>query len=205
MAGVKKKKVERTRIRNKKAKPISPKKVNSSKNPIKKKVVPINKKQPENQISIQKKQSLHKIEEKEIKKENKSGPLKIFILILLIIFGGVASFMFRNLYVYILSGLVIIGMISYLIIGRPKKKQSEKKEGSKPIKQPQIIKTKYMTDFDRFYNFIIERKKIPISKTAHHLKMPKKQVEEWAKILEERGLIKIYYPIIGDPELRCLE
>ena len=33
----------------------------------------------------------------------------------------------------------------------------------------------------------------------------KKQVEDWARILEERGLIKIYYPLIGDPELRCLE
>jgi hypothetical protein len=206
MAGAKKKKIERTSPKNKKAKPGPSKKINSQNKPVKKTTNTAIKETPKLQQNKQSKPiDVKPSPPKEEIKPDKKASLKVFILILLIIFGGAASFMFRNLYVYILSGLVVIGMIAYLVISKPKQKLLKKKEDSKITKKPQIIKTKYMTDFDRFYNLIVERKKISISKIAKNLKMPKKQAEEWSRILEERGLIKIYYPLIGDPELRCQE
>ena len=66
--------------------------------------------------------------------------------------------------------------------------------------QPKKI---YLTEFDKFYNYIMQNDNVPLAKISRYFKMSKKQAEEWAKILEERGLVKVSYPLVGDPVLKC--
>ena len=110
--------------------------------------------------------------------------------------------MFPNFYVYGASALALIIFFVIIIIKKPKKEKKQEKK-QKTLKKPELVKTRYMTDFDRFYNYIIEKDKVTITKMSKVFKMPKPQVEEWARILEERKLIKINYPLFGEPVLKC--
>lgn len=58
------------------------------------------------------------------------------------------------------------------------------------------------TDIDRLLNLLEEGKSISVLDLAKKLKVKIEQVEKWAKILEEHGLIEIEYPIIGLPRLK---
>jgi len=135
----------------------------------------------------------------EDKKIIKRPDFKNFLLILFLIIGGVASYVFRNIYVYSLSGLVVLLLLFFII--KSKKRINKKKE--KIIKKRIIEKKIYLTEFDKFYNYVLDNNSVSLCKIARVFKMPKKQAEEWARILEGRGLILIYYPLIGDSELRC--
>jgi len=57
------------------------------------------------------------------------------------------------------------------------------------------------TDIDRLYKLLTEDW-IPMTDLAEKLKVNIDRVENWAKILEERGLAEIDYPIIGIPRVR---
>lgn len=146
-------------------------------------------------------QPAEKIIEKAESPKNKNQ-FFIFLLLIFVIIGA-ASFIFKNIYLYGLSVLIII----YLLIVLFKKKKQPIIENTIPVKQLPLIQSKkiYLTEFDKFYNYILENKNITISKIAHVFRMPKKQAEVWARILEDRGLIKLYYPLVGEPELRCPE
>lgn len=83
-----------------------------------------------------------------------------------------------------------------------KKQQINFKKSEIDIKNIEISKGKaYVTDIDRFYEMIRQNKKIHLRKITIALDMPKKIAEEWSKILQEHGLIKIAYPVFGGPEL----
>jgi hypothetical protein len=85
-------------------------------------------------------------------------------------------------------------------------KSKKSSSGGKVLKK--ITSTKlsgaYVTDFDRFYDFIIKNENIRIPKLCARFKITKKQVEEWARILEDRGLIEVHYPLFGSPRLKCV-
>ncbi len=142
--------------------------------------------------------------EKEKHPKDKKKLFNVFLLMILIIAGVAVSIIFQNIFVYIVSGIIILFQIMRLSY-HAKKKSPELV--AKKSKEPVVIPKKgsYMTDFDRFYMYIVKNKKVQLCKIATAFKMTKKQAEEWAKILEGRGLIKINYPLIGDPELRCPE
>ena len=55
---------------------------------------------------------------------------------------------------------------------------------------------------DRLYDTIKKRGAVKLSEVSGGFKINKKQAEEWANILEKYGLIEIYYPVLGEPELR---
>ncbi len=79
--------------------------------------------------------------------------------------------------------------------------------GQEEEKQQQILKVtakliKHETDLDRVYNIIKEKKAVKISEITSQFNISKKQAEDWASILEKYGLIEIYYPMLGEPELR---
>ena len=57
------------------------------------------------------------------------------------------------------------------------------------------------TDIDRLYKLLTENW-TPMTNLAEKLKVNIDRVENWAKILEERGLAEIDYPIIGIPRVR---
>lgn len=58
------------------------------------------------------------------------------------------------------------------------------------------------TNIDDLLDIIKEKKSINIKDLSKKLKVNPEQIEEWGRILEERGLIEMEYPAIGLPRLR---
>jgi len=67
-------------------------------------------------------------------------------------------------------------------------------------------KKKYLaimeTDVDKIFNVIREKGKITFDEIAKMFKVNLNTIEEWAKILEDHGLVEVVYPPVGSPELR---
>ncbi len=63
--------------------------------------------------------------------------------------------------------------------------------------------TRIETDIDKVYSYIKKRKRVHLNqKLANELGVRREQLEEWAMILEEHNLVELYYPAIGEPEIR---
>ena len=60
------------------------------------------------------------------------------------------------------------------------------------------------TDIDRLYRLVTNKGSVKLSLAAGALKIDKVKLKEWALILEKHNMIKIHYPIIGEPELRSI-
>lgn len=58
------------------------------------------------------------------------------------------------------------------------------------------------TDFDVLYRLVLDKNKVKISEIAKLFKIDKKKAEEWVQILDEHNLVRIYYPAMGEPEIR---
>lgn len=58
------------------------------------------------------------------------------------------------------------------------------------------------TDIDKILVVIKERKKIKFGELQKMFSVDKSTIEQWAKILEDHGLAEIFYPTLGEPELR---
>lgn len=58
------------------------------------------------------------------------------------------------------------------------------------------------TSMDQLLDMINDKGSVKISDAAKKLKIKDKQIEEWAKVLEEHGLIEVHYPAIGKPVLK---
>lgn len=61
------------------------------------------------------------------------------------------------------------------------------------------------TDIDRLLRLVEEKKQINLDDASRILKVKEEQVEEWGKILEEQGLIKLNYPAFGKPILQLIK
>ncbi len=61
---------------------------------------------------------------------------------------------------------------------------------------------KVTTPIDELFEIVMRVGRIKLGTAAKKFGAKKQQVEEWAKILEEHGLIEIHYPPFGEPELR---
>jgi len=61
------------------------------------------------------------------------------------------------------------------------------------------------TEFDKLYNLVQEKGKVKLKDVMDLFKIDKKLAEKWAVILKKSGLIDIYYPAVGDIELRKLK
>jgi hypothetical protein len=61
------------------------------------------------------------------------------------------------------------------------------------------------TDIDKLMSMIEKEKSVSVLDVSKELKVSVEQIENWAKILEEHGLIEIIYPLIGFPRLRKKE
>lgn len=91
-----------------------------------------------------------------------------------------------------------------------KKQAEEKKQEGKHEEKPmesaekaaiQLPKGCIRTEFDELYSYVVEKGNVDLIHASEKLKVPKEKIEEWAKILEEHGLIKIYYPAFTSPLL----
>ncbi|MBI5061053.1 MAG: hypothetical protein HZB67_01965 [Candidatus Aenigmarchaeota archaeon] len=72
-----------------------------------------------------------------------------------------------------------------------------KKSKSQTPEEPASLKT----TVDELYDIIVKTKGIRLDHAAKKFHVPEAKIEEWAKILEENGLIEIHYPPIGKPTL----
>ena len=87
------------------------------------------------------------------------------------------------------------------------KEQEAVREGAEFQPRKEYLKVtatliRHETDLDRLYDTIKKRGAVKLSEVYGGFKINKKQAEEWANILEKYGLIEIYYPVLGEPELR---
>jgi len=77
--------------------------------------------------------------------------------------------------------------------------EEENKEKYNVSKKDAVV---HETEFDRLYNLIQEKGKVNLKDVMDLFKIDKKLAEKWAVILKKSGLIDIYYPTMGDIELR---
>lgn len=66
----------------------------------------------------------------------------------------------------------------------------------------EIQKHRILTDFDRIYGEVTEKKRVSAAQISKDLEIPKFRVEECAKILEEDKLLEVDYPPVGDEFLQ---
>lgn len=64
------------------------------------------------------------------------------------------------------------------------------------------IRLKIETDIDEILKMVHRKGSVSIDKIRERLMLPEDKIEEWGKILEEHGLLEIFYPAIGKPVLR---
>lgn len=67
-----------------------------------------------------------------------------------------------------------------------------------------IAKGELGTQIDSLYAYIQEKGSVDMVHAAERLKVSHDKIEEWSKILDEHGMIKIYYPAFTSPQLRSL-
>ena len=60
----------------------------------------------------------------------------------------------------------------------------------------------YETDMDKLYALLQERKTLRVNEIARAFNISKEEAEEWGKIFKEQDLAEIYYPAVGDMEIR---
>jgi virulence-associated protein VagC len=61
------------------------------------------------------------------------------------------------------------------------------------------------TNIDKLLEIVEKKESVNVVDVSKELKVNVEQIENWAKILEEHGLIEIIYPLIGFPRLRKKE
>lgn len=116
---------------------------------------------------------------------------------------------------YVILGLVVvsIGVILFDVSDRLKNRKkvykiktkesvSEIKEGMESEGKKVISAGAYSTDIDKLLDLVNDRKKLTIVEVSGIFDISKKEAEEWGKILKDEGLISLYYPTVGDVELR---
>lgn len=77
--------------------------------------------------------------------------------------------------------------------------QKETGPAVKPVKKGQL-----RTALDDLYSFVQKEGNVTIMQAASKFKVTRDKIEEWAKILDDHSLIKIFYPAFTGPQLRSL-
>lgn len=107
------------------------------------------------------------------------------------------------------SAIIIMVALIFSIIHIRKVKKAQKITDNvrvAMIKQAlNLKKRKYETELDMLYNIVKKSKRITITEISEGFKISKEKAEEWARILDEHELLELYYPAIGEPELRWKE
>lgn len=72
------------------------------------------------------------------------------------------------------------------------------------MEKPELRQLLIETDVDKLVNIVSQKGRISIKVAAKKIGIKVSQVEEWAKVLEEHGLVKIVYPFIGEPRIELV-
>jgi len=57
------------------------------------------------------------------------------------------------------------------------------------------------TQIDRLIDLLSKRRKITLSEAARILNVKESQIDEWVSTLEDRGVVELKYPVLGEPEI----
>ncbi len=100
--------------------------------------------------------------------------------------------------IIILEWEIIIAAFIFIYV----RNKIEMKKEVASVSRPQKYKTsKKSTDLDALYNLLKEKKHLRLSTITKVFKINKDIALDWARTLENAGLIEIHYPRIGEPEL----
>jgi len=86
-----------------------------------------------------------------------------------------------------------------------KKSYIKKEEAEIPKQKLEISKVGIETTIDRLIAIIDKRGNVTTIDLSKELGVSVERIESWAKMLEDRGLIEIEYPLIGSSRLRKKE
>ncbi len=78
-----------------------------------------------------------------------------------------------------------------------KKRRGKRRRVSKILRSKGKVEEKISTKVDEMYRILEEEGTKSFSELARRLKVPVSLVEEWAKALEEHGLVEISYSVFG--------
>ncbi|HLC98878.1 MAG TPA: hypothetical protein VJC00_02620 [Candidatus Nanoarchaeia archaeon] len=78
------------------------------------------------------------------------------------------------------------------------------KEKVLPKEDKAYSKEALKTAFDEMYDYVEKKGSVSINQVASHLNITADRAEEWARILEEHGLIRIYYPAFTSTKLMSI-
>lgn len=84
-------------------------------------------------------------------------------------------------------------------------KPKAEKTSAIPPKPTKIQKGQFTTVIDELYSYVQEKGNATITDAALKFKVSRDKIEELAKILEEHGLIKLFYPAFTSPQLLSME
>jgi hypothetical protein len=57
------------------------------------------------------------------------------------------------------------------------------------------------TQIDKFVDLLSKKRKIAFSEAARVLNVKESQLDEWVTTLEDRGVVELKYPVLGEPEI----
>ena len=57
------------------------------------------------------------------------------------------------------------------------------------------------TQIDKLIDLLSKRRKISLSEASRILNVKESQVEQWVGTLEDRGVVELKYPVLGEPEI----
>ncbi len=135
--------------------------------------------------------------------------VSVLILTILLFINRKAKIPLLNWYAWItlavLAGL-FTGFIFLKMYRNIRKRHLQERENKietlKAIKESAIARaSKYKTDIDKVYELVDKRGKVTITEIANGFGISKELAEQWGKILEDHGLIRINYPPLGEVEL----
>ncbi len=107
------------------------------------------------------------------------------------------------------SGLVLLLLILFLRSGNKYKKSrmEERMKNDKIIIEikHELAKKGYKTEFDSLLDFLNKYGKLTLTQISFGFGVDQSKAESWCKILSDANLAELYYPAIGDTELRKKE
>jgi membrane protease YdiL (CAAX protease family) len=111
--------------------------------------------------------------------------------------------------------IIIISLLWFKINMAKRKKVYKKLNGenveklkekiNEPKKVSEVDASSYQTDMDRLLELVNKKGSVGIDSVAKIFNISKSEAEEWGKILKDESLISLYYPTVGDAELRKKE
>ena len=168
-----------------------------------------------------------KIIPKEIKPQEKTKNKKAPLFITLIIFLLILAYLFikqksllnittRISPVILISIILVFLIIILIILITIKKSKLKKIKTSQEHKEEVILRAKKHlniqlhqlkqteTELDSLLELVNENGVVSLTQAAKVFNVTQEKIKEWAKILEDHNLIKIFYPAISEPLLRSL-